>query len=57
VGTRNSPTRRKHIADFAIYGVADQMIYRDSDDADRTVSTFVRAMGTPQSDRNDLVPC
>jgi porin len=43
---------RMHRGDFAIYGVADQMIYRDSDDADRTISAFVRAMGTSQSDRN-----
>ena len=30
-----------------IYGVADQMLWRDDDDADRTLEAFARVMGTP----------
>ena len=35
-----------------IYGVADQMLWRDDDDADRTIEAFGRAMGTPQNGTN-----
>jgi len=43
---------RLHRGDFAIYAVADQMLYRDVNDADRTLNCFARAMGTPLLDRN-----
>jgi len=43
---------RKHSGDFSIYAVADQMIWRDAKDDDRNLNVFVRAMGTPQTDRN-----
>jgi porin len=41
-----------HHGDYSIYAVADQMIWQDSDDADRTLNVFARAMGTPEVDRN-----
>jgi len=43
---------KMHHGDYAIYAVADQMIWQDSAEADRTLNVFVRAMGTPLSDRN-----
>ena len=36
---------------FSIYGVADQMIWRASEDSPRSVSVFARLMGAP-GDRN-----
>jgi porin len=36
---------------FSIYGVADQMIWRPSEDSPRSVSVFARLMGAP-GDRN-----
>jgi porin len=43
-----------HQGNYAIYAVADQMIWSDPDDedGDRTISLFGRAMGTPLEDRN-----
>jgi len=41
-----------HRGNYSIYGVADQMIWQDRRDADRTLNVFARAMGTPQTDRN-----
>jgi porin len=46
---------RQHRGDFAIYAVADQMLYRDAEDADKTINFFARAMGTPLADRNLIV--
>jgi porin len=43
---------RQHRGDFAIYGVADQMVWRSTKDPNRSVSVFARAMGTPLADRN-----
>jgi len=37
-----------------IYGVADQMLWRDNDDADRTVEAFARVMGTPNGNNNPV---
>ena len=37
---------------FSLYGVADQMIWRSRDDANRTLNVFVRPMFTPYPDRN-----
>jgi porin len=44
----------EHRGNYAFYGVADQMIWRDPHDADgdRSISFFIRAMGTPLEDRN-----
>jgi porin len=43
---------QKHQGDYALYGVADQMVWRDFNEPDRTVNVFLRAMGTPDEDRN-----
>jgi porin len=37
---------------FAIYGVADQTIWRASDDSARTLNLFIRPIFTPYQDRN-----
>jgi porin len=41
-----------HQGNYAIYAVIDQMIWRDPEDDDRTLSFFVRPMGTPLANRN-----
>jgi porin len=43
---------KTHRGDYAIYAVADQMIWQDQTEANRTLNVFVRAMGTPLADRN-----
>jgi porin len=43
---------RHHRGDFAIYAVADQMIWRGASDPNRTLNVFARVMGTPLDDRN-----
>ncbi len=42
----------RHRGDYGIYAVADQMEWQDPQEADRTLNVFLRAMGTPQTDRN-----
>jgi porin len=41
-----------HKADWSVYAIDDQMIWRKADNPNRSISVFARAMGTPQSDRN-----
>ena len=41
-----------HHGNFSLYGVADQMIWRSRDDANRALNIFVRPMFTPYQDRN-----
>ena len=41
-----------HRGNYSIYAVADQMVWQDPDEFDRTINLFVRAMGTPETDRN-----
>jgi porin len=41
-----------HHGDYSLYAVADQMVWRDQTNPNRSVSVFGRAMGTPQGDRN-----
>ncbi|MBV8473665.1 MAG: carbohydrate porin, partial [Hyphomicrobiales bacterium] len=41
-----------HRGNYAVYGVADQMLWRDGKEADRTINAFVRPMFTPLQDRN-----
>ncbi|MDE1149861.1 MAG: carbohydrate porin [Azospirillaceae bacterium] len=48
----SSGNARQHHGDFALYAVADQMVWVDSHDNNRNLSVFGRIMGTPQSDRN-----
>ncbi len=43
---------RAHDGNFSIYAVADQQVWRQADNPNRSVSVFGRAMGTPQGDRN-----
>ncbi len=45
---------RTHQGDTAFYAVADQMIWQHADEADRSVNVFLRAMGTPLTDRNQI---
>lgn len=48
----NSQAPLLHQGDWAAYAVADQMLWQDPRDADRTTNAFVRIMGTPLTDRN-----
>jgi porin len=48
----SSGTPRRHRGNYAIYAVADQMVWRDYQEPDRTINVFLRAMGTPDEDRN-----
>jgi porin len=48
----SSGTPLMHRGNYAVYAVADRMVWRDYDDPDRTVNVFLRAMGTPDEDRN-----
>ena len=42
----------QHRGDYSIYAVADQMVWRQASDPNRSVSIFGRVMGTPEGDRN-----
>jgi porin len=48
----SSGVPQQHRGDFGIYAVADQLVWVDKEESDRTINLFARAMGTPQSDRN-----
>jgi porin len=41
-----------HHGDYSFYAVADQMVWRQQTNPNRSVSVFGRAMGTPQGDIN-----
>jgi porin len=43
---------RAHHGDYSIYAVADQMVWRDQANPNKSVSVFGRVMDTPQGDRN-----
>ena len=43
---------RRHRGDYSIYAVADQMLWREQADPNRSVSAFGRVMWAPQADRN-----
>ena len=43
---------RLHHGNYAIYAVADRLVWRDEIDPNRTIAVFLRAMGTPWADRN-----
>lgn len=47
-------TARDHRGNYAFYAVADQMLWIDSRENDRTISVFFRPMGTPLADRNTI---
>jgi porin len=40
--------------DWAIYAVMDRMIWQDPDELDRTLNVFLRPMGTPLVNRNQI---
>jgi porin len=42
----------QHRGDYSLYAVADQMVWRDNENPNHSVSVFGRVMGTPQTDRN-----
>ncbi len=42
----------EHHGDYTIYGVADQMVWREGSNPNRSVSLFGRVLYTPQGDRN-----
>jgi porin len=50
----NSPNPFTHQGDYAVYAVAEQMIWRGSE-TERTLSAFVRPMLAPLQDRNLVV--
>ncbi len=50
----NAQSPLLHRGDWAAYAVADQMLWQDPRDADRTTNAFFRIMGTPEVDRNLL---
>ena len=41
-----------HRGNFSIYAVADQLVWVDPHEGDRTINLFARVMGAPQADRN-----
>ena len=41
-----------HHGDFSLYAVADQMLWRNKEEPNRTLNVFARVMGAPQTDRN-----
>jgi porin len=43
---------RNHRGDIGIYAVADQLIWVDPREGDRTINLFARVLGAPQADRN-----
>ena len=43
---------QQHRGDYSIYAVADQLVWVDPEEADRTINLFARAMGTPETNRN-----
>ncbi len=45
----------QHRGDYSVYAVADQLVWVDPAESDRTINLFARAMGTPEQDRNLVV--
>ncbi|HUJ86946.1 MAG TPA: carbohydrate porin [Burkholderiales bacterium] len=48
----SSGLAQPHSGDYAVYAVADRLVWRDEQDPNRTAAVFLRVMGTPLSDRN-----
>jgi porin len=42
----------QHHGDFSVYGIADQLVWVDPEETDRTINLFARLLGAPQADRN-----
>jgi porin len=51
-GAASSGVPAQHHGDLSIYAVADQMVWRNANDPNNTLSAFARVMGAPQADRN-----
>ena len=51
---KSNGNAQMHKGNYAIYGVADQLVWRDDVDPNRTLSLFGRVMGAPQQDRNTI---
>jgi porin len=45
-------TPLNHRGDIGVYAVADQLLWVDPAEGDRTINVFVRLLGAPQADRN-----
>jgi porin len=43
-----------HLGDWAIYALADQLIWVDPEEGDRTVNAFIRVMWTPLAEWNEI---
>lgn len=43
---------QQHRGNYSIYAVADQLVWVDPEESDRTINLFARAMGTPETNRN-----
>jgi porin len=41
-----------HHGNFSVYAVADQLVWVDPHEGDRTINVFARVMGAPQANRN-----
>jgi porin len=52
VSPNSNSQPRLHHGDYSVYAVADQMVWRQPDDPNRSVSLFSRVMDTPEGDRN-----
>jgi porin len=48
----SSGVPQRHYGNYSFYAAADQMVWRDSSNPNRSVSVFGRGMGTPQGNRN-----
>ena len=48
----NNQTPAQHHGDFSYYAVADQLLWRDGTELNRTLAVFARVMATPLTDRN-----
>lgn len=48
----SSGVPRGHHGNYSIYAVADQLVWVDPKETDRTINLFIRALGAPQADRN-----
>ena len=50
----SSGTAARHRGSYSVYAVADQMLWRQARDPNRSLSAFTRVMAAPQADRNFL---
>jgi porin len=48
----NDQSPLMHHGNFSYYAVADQLVWRDSTELNRTLAVFARVMATPLADRN-----